>query len=98
MHQRPLTLEGAAVQARELLALLGRRRVNSARRAPARSIERRHVPLPRHAPVQPANRKRLAGRARSVTGTVNVTRQRRGQAMPAGELVTFPLPLTVTTT
>lgn len=56
------------------------------------------APLPEHAPLQPVKMYPLDAEAESVTEVpcANVAEQDPGQETPAGELVTAPLPLTVT--
>ena len=54
-----------------------------------------HVPVPVHAPVQPAKTEFVPGLAVSVTGvpTGKLALQVDPQLIPAGVLVTVPVPL-----
>jgi hypothetical protein len=56
------------------------------------------VPVPLHAPPQPLKVQLLAGAAVSVTGVpgAKLALQVVGQSIPPGELVTVPLPVSLT--
>ena len=56
------------------------------------SIATVHVPVPLHAPDQPVNTIQVPGVAVKVTVPQNEAEQVAPQSMPAGELVTVPVP------